>query len=474
MDDTKTPLSKFDRDRLVKIYYSGITGALPVENLNALGAGGLYSSAEDLCTFAATFMNNSNGILSRKSLKAMENKEYLRGIWADDSDDNIFGFGLGWDSVNLYPFSLYNIKALSKGGDSVLYHSNLTVLPEQNMAVAVVSSGGASTYNQVMAQEILLAALKEKGVIDEIKPYKTFTAPEKTTVPTEMKKYEGIYPALEGFIEIKIDEAGTLSLSYPQIPQYGTQTFIYTGDGTFVSGNGAASFRFVEEINGKTYLEEVLYQDLPLLGQIALNLYVAQKVDVNKLPECVSKAWAKREGKKYYLLNEKYSSVVFMFLCPNIQISYTAGLEGYLGRNKIVDKNTAVAILDGPGLFSRDQCDFRFYTRGNVEYISENGRIFIEEAAIKTLSTKNKFTCTIDKDGYAKWYKIGNESAGKEIIVQIPKHAAFAVYDSNEVLVNDSHITGVNKVTLPKEGTIVFLGDAQAEFTVEYNSSKYH
>ncbi|MCC0650934.1 hypothetical protein, partial [Clostridioides sp. ZZV15-6598] len=74
-----------------------------------------------------------------------------------------------------YPFNQYNLKALTKGGDSLLFHSNLTVLPDENMAVAVVSSGGSSQLNEIIGQEILLSALKEKGKIKEIKPDKTFS-----------------------------------------------------------------------------------------------------------------------------------------------------------------------------------------------------------------------------------------------------------------------------------------------------------
>ena len=36
-------------------------------------------------------------------------------MWPGDSD-NVFNYGLGWDSVKLYPFSEYGIKALAKGG----------------------------------------------------------------------------------------------------------------------------------------------------------------------------------------------------------------------------------------------------------------------------------------------------------------------------------------------------------------------
>ncbi|GCD08765.1 serine hydrolase domain-containing protein [Clostridium tagluense] len=466
MEDTKTPVSKFDRARLAKTYFNGISSELPVENLNAIGAGGIYSSAEDLCTFATTFTKNSNGILSQKSIKAMENKEYLNGIWPDDTD-NILGYGLGWDSVNAYPFNQYNIKALSKGGDSFLYHGNLTVLPEQNMAVAVISSSGSSIYDQVMAQEILLAALKEKGVISEIKPDKTFTTPEKITVPTEIKKYEGLYASISGFIDIKIDKTGILSLSSPEAPQNASQTFVYTKDGTFVSSEGGTSLKFVEETNGKIYIKETSCSSIPFLGQTISSLYIAQKENVNKLTESVSQAWSKREGKKYFLLNEKYSSLQYMAY-PDLQVSFTKGLEGYFKSNKIVDNNSAVAILDGPGVLSRDIADYTFYKKDKFEYLSAGGYIFVEEDAIETFSTKNKFECTINKDGYGSWYKISKESADKEITVDIPEKAAFAVYDSKGVLVNDSLITGIKKVKLPKDGTIVFLGNAQAKFKIQY------
>lgn len=469
MNNTKTPLSNFDRDKLAKTYYNWGANALPVENFNALGVAGLYSSAEDLCAFGTTFTDNSNGILSKKSIKAMENKEYSKGIWPDGTD-NILGYGLGWDSVDLYPFNKYNIKALTKGGDSLFYHSNLTVLPEKNMAIAVVSSGGSSTYNQVMAQEVLLSALQEKGEISDILPDKTFSPPEKVTVPSDLKKYEGLYASLSGFMDIKIDESGTLGLSNAQNPGSGTQTLDYTKNGTFVSSDGSLSLKFVEESNGKIYLQQKIYATLPFLGQIVMDTYEAQKEDINKLTENISKEWEKRKEKKYYLLNERYSSAVYMRSFPIVQVGFSKGFEGYLGLNKIIDENSAVAILDGPGMMSRDQSDYKFYTKGSYEYLSSNGRIFVEEAAIKTLPTKKKFSCKINGDGYANWYKIDDESAGKEITVDIPEDASFAVYDSNWTLVNYSLITGSKNVKLPKDGTIVFLGNPYGSFNVEYKT----
>lgn len=466
LDNTKTTQSNFDKFRIVKAYYPGISKALPLEFFNTIGAGGLYSSAVDICEFSTTFMRNSNGLLSQATLRQMENKEYLNGIWPSGTD-NVLGYGLGWDCVDTYPFNQYNMKALSKGGDSYYYHSNLTVLPEENMAIAVLSSGGSSGYDQLMAQEILLCALKEKGVINEIKPDKTFTKPVKVTVPSEIKKYEGLYAA-SILVNIKIAEEGTLTLSYPEAPAYGNQIFIHTGNGIFTLSDGSASIEFVEETNGKVYIKQKAYGTLPLIGQTAAISYVAQKVEQNPLTETVEKAWAKRENKNYYIINEKYSSIDYMLSMPMFNMSFLKELKGYWSVNKIIDENNAVSILDGPGTMSRDLVDYSFYTVNNVEYLKANDYIFMEENAIKTLSSKRKFTCTIKEDGYAKWYKIGKKSEGKKVTIKVPKNAAFVLYDSNGSLINNSLLSNSKTVTLPTNGMICFIGKALSKFTINY------
>ena len=93
----------------------------------------------------------------------MEQEEYKRNVVG--AGENIFNYGLGWDSVKLYPFSEYGIKALAKGGDTALQHAILVVLPEQKIAAAVLTSGGRSSTNQLMATELLLATLKEKVLL---------------------------------------------------------------------------------------------------------------------------------------------------------------------------------------------------------------------------------------------------------------------------------------------------------------------
>jgi len=468
LDNTKTPVDLFDQSKLVKTYIPGRKETLPNESLNMIGAGGIYSSAKNLCQFAEILMNNSSSnVLSNPSIKAMQNPEYLTGIWPQ-AEDSLISYGLGWDSINTYPFGQYGIKALSKGGDTVLFHGNLTVLPDENMAIAVLSSGGSSTYDQLMAQEILLAALKAKGSINEIKANKTFVSPIPIAMPSSQKQYEGTYAFSGGALKVAISDDGTLTLSNVLVPNSGTQKFIYTGEGKFFYTDGSTYISFVEEDNVNTYLYSAGYSLLPSLGQFANASYQAQKIAANLITPEMKAIWEKRAGKNYFFINEKYTSQMYAFKSPSMSISLLNDLEGYCMNDAIINENTAKASLQIPGVNGRDLTDYNFYNIGNAEYLKAGGSICISDDAIKSLSTKAKFTCKINADGYAHWYKISKKSANKKIKVNLPKNSSFAVYDANSNYVNYSYISKQNTVTLPLNGYIVFVGDKNTNFTVTY------
>ena len=468
LDNTKTPLDKFQKNILVKTYIAGIKNTLPTESLNMIGAGGIYSSAKNLCHFAEIFMNRSSSkVLANTSVKTMENPEYLTDLWPQE-EDSIISYGLGWDSIHTYPFEQYGIKALSKGGDTALFHGNLIVLPEENMAVAVLSSGGASTYNQIMAQEILLTALKSKGSIDEIKANKIFANPIKASMPSTQKQYEGTYAYSTGVVKVAISEDGILTLSNPLEPNTGSQKYIYTGDGRFYYTDGSAYLSFVEKSNENTYLYSAGYTLLPSLGQFANAGYQAQKLKENPITPEIKAVWEKRTGKKYFLINEKYSSQLYAFNSQSMSISLLNDLEGYCMNATIIDNHTARTLLQIPGINGRDLADFNFYNLGDAEYLNTGGRICISEDAIKSLSTKSTFTCKINAAGYAHWYKISEKSKNRKIKVTLPNNSSFSVYDANNNCVNYSYISNQDTVTLPLDGYIAFVGSANTKFTVKY------
>lgn len=467
LKNTKTSFDSFDEDKLAKTYILTEKNALPTDNINMIGAGGIYSTASELCQFGKIFMENSEAeILSKSSARLMETKEYLTDLWA--KGDSTFEYGLGWDSADTYPFNEYGIQALSKGGDTLLYHGNITVLPKENLAVAVLSSGGSSVYNQLLAQEILLNTLKTKGIIKEIKTAKTFNKPIKAPLPKDLKIYEGYYGLTGGILEVKMKEDGSMTMKNLLASAQGEQKFYYTDNGKFYSPDGSSYVSFIKESNNEIYMFTQGYTNIPGIGQFASAGYQAQKIENNPLTEELKAVWKKRENKNYYIINEKYTSQLYATNSLISKIIMPEGLEGYCVNAAIYDANTAKADYQISGMYGRDLNDITFYMQHGIEYMTVGGYIAISEDALRPLPTDTKFTCKIPEGGFAQWFYIDKTSADKKIKVTIPTGASFAVYDKNGTCKNFSYISGKNTVKLPKDGHIVFISNADTEFTITY------
>lgn len=462
LNHTKTPRDNGEDEKRAGLYSPTYQGQLPIESVNVIGSGGISSTAEDVVRFSQLFMGQGKGILSNKAVKEMEQKEYKKGMWPEDGD-TVFNYGLGWDSVELYPFDGYGIKALAKGGDTILQHAALVVLPEQKMAAAVLSSGGSSLTNQMVATKLLLTALKEKGAIKDIKPDKSFGKPVMAKMPQDVAKKAGLYGNTYSHFKIEITKKGELTL--PLKPE---EKYVYTADGSFINEKGTSKLNFVTEKNGKTYLRESTYELSPGLGQIAMNNYLAEKLEDNVLSKKTDAAWAKREGGKFYLVNEKFSSMNYLGqLVPHTtQITVK---EGYWDGKKITGPNTATHQLQIPVMDGRDTKEARFYSEDGNEYMEMASFLYVSESNVKPLDAGQSSKVTLQANGHAKWFTIPQAAAGKTMTVALPSNSSFAVYDEKGVCINFTVLSGNNKVKLPKNGTVVFAGAPHSEFTVTLN-----
>ncbi|MGG4342034.1 serine hydrolase domain-containing protein [Paenibacillus lautus] len=465
MKHTKTPQDVVDPAEMARIYSPLYEGQLPQENYNIIATGGIYSTAEDLVKFSQIFTGEVEGILSSKSVKAMEQEEYKRGMWPKDSDTSI-SYGLGWDSVNLFPFSEYGIKAVTKGGDTISYHSSLIVLPEYNLAAAVTSSGGTSAKDQFIASELLLGALEEKGIITERKPEKSFGVPVKADIPKEISTYAGMYGANNSVKKIEMNHAGQMTVSTLAAPSDSAQKYTYTSDGTFVNDKGTEKLKFVTEQNGSTYLWSRSYISLPSLGQLAFSEYTAEKLEANELSQDIMASWEKREGKRYYVVNQKYTSTVYLNSSPIISIHSNKETPGYMSNHKIIGANEAVTELQIPGMAGRDTKEIYFSKKNGVEYITAVGSVYASEELVQPLYSGNQSATTIQADGYAKWFSVPSTVKGKVMTVKMPSDGAFAVYDQNGVCINHTVVSGKNEVVLPENGRIVFAGEVGSIFEI--------
>lgn len=462
LEDTFAPADDFERDRLAKTYLGEDTRALPPESLGVLGTGGVYATASDLAAFGGLFCGG--GPLSGDSLEAMAAPEYAGGLWPEDADDMV-AYGLGWDSVAFPPFAYSGIQALAKGGDTQLYHAGLVVLPEYGMSCAVLSSGGVSTFNEMAASRILLDALKERGVEVDEAP-RTLEEVQPAGMPAELADCSGLYGSNAQMARVEIGVDGTMRISYLSVPGGLVQNFTYRSDGTFRNEDNTAAVRPVEE-NGRVYLWQKGYGVLPGLGQEAVSNYYLQKLPESALTPEEQAQWDRRADRLYLMLNEKYTSQVYAQILPGAGLPLSGDCPGYLLNGmRMTDGDTAVNEAQIPGTAGRDGADMKFHQENGLEYMTIRGGIFVETAAAQPLWGGAGAYSTIQPDGYARWYTVG-DLAGKTMAVALPERGAFAVYDAGGATVAASWAFGDATAVLPEGGWIVFAGDPGVRFYLE-------
>lgn len=465
LKNTKTSFSDFDRDRLAKIYDASIDKELPTVNINLLGTGGIYSTAEDILRFSEVLMGNKEEILSKKSALKMQEDEYKNGIWVEDNNNT--GYGLGWDSTNLWPFSKYGIKAAIKGGDGS-YHSSLIVLPEYNISMAVVSSDGLSIYNQAFASTVLIKYLKEKNIVKDVDFEEKFEEAKAVEIPNNLFKYEGIYGngTVSGVTyEIKFDKN---SFIMPErldglLP---AKKFVYVGNEEFKTEDGTMILKFIEAKNNKIYMQTKGYLNLPGVGQFLNTEFESVKLDKNIVPETVMRKWKDRENKRYFAIEEHKYSDMYLNYAMLVKKMYLDEESGYILNNKIIDENNGVNSIEIPVANGRDLTDLNFYEKDGVEYLKTIDMTFIKEDFIEPIGNGIDLV-KIGENEYAKWFKVDEKSKNKMIEVELPKGGNFAVYDENGQCITLNSVMGENKSKLPENGFIVFVGNKEDVFKIK-------
>lgn len=441
---------------------------LPTEYLNAIGAGGVYSNAEDLCRFGMSFTGHSGRLLSQQSVQETFVPEGRKGQWCEE-DTGLIDFGLGWDTVALYPFADCGIQAVEKGGDSLYYHGMLLVFPDQDLSVAVLSSGGSSSYNGAFGQYLAEQVLKGQQVpgVEKLADVPTAYKPAKQTVPDAYEQYEGYYVSLMGTYQIKMQAKGmrVVNLNQPNMKM----TFIYSGNGQFIYPDGSQMLTFLEQ-DGNTYLMSGTYGKMPGISTMYSYAYTAQKVVPQQLKKSVKRAWKQRDGKIYFTVTEKSSSARYVQNGVMLSIGLSNNCDGYVYYDRIVDANTAEQFTDMPMNGSRSATDFVFEKDSKgIEYLHYAGTTMISEDGLKNLPAKKSYTVQISrKNGYAKWFRVGTKTADRKLRIRLPEgiDAMAAVYDSNGTCQYDSYVSSKRAVTLPEDGYVVFAGAPGASVQV--------
>lgn len=495
-----------------KIYDPESGKELPAEMANVIGSGGMYSTAEDLVRLSGIFMRdrkNAAGILGAESAEEMEISRYEKA-WNPEGYDTNLTYGLGWDSVNTYPFSQYGVKALVKGGDTGFYHGSLTVLPEENISCAVLTSGGSSAVNQLAVQEILMTYLDEIGRIDrdQAKEQAKEQAREQLAdFEADLQENAGWYVGTDLFRVSFEEEKDALVLTTIEDGHEKKQSYIrdqsgrlVSEGGTYISGSGefmrgsngrigTTRLDFMER-DGRTYLMASIYETYPGLGVTASYLPVGEKLpESERTAEGSQEAgrqiwdnpaiesWKNQDGNSFLLVSEKYTSTAYLTrfhvkpLVSEVPGGYLTFEDHERKPAKITGIGKAEFFQKIPGQAGRDLNDYEIVQNGEKTYLQTAGFRYLLESDISEM-TAGSGQVFIGAAGEAEWRSLELENGKSPIIIDTPDNGAWYVYDQTgteiRCVANSWTMEEGISFILPDKGKIVFAGEPGTLFRYHY------
>ncbi|MCR5213060.1 MAG: beta-lactamase family protein [Eubacterium sp.] len=446
LDSTYTMWDAPDMNQQIP-YYTSTGMQMEPECAQLIGAGGAMSTSVDLSRFGSAFFYGEDSLIGDVSKKEMGE--------LNNAAISPEGFGLGWDMVEPSDYMAAGVKVIGKGGDSIFQHAYLAVAPEEKISVAVISSGGSSSYNQELAEELVDIVLEEKGIHVEHAEDELKHTEDK--VPEADLQYEGFYSDGSEICRISFPDGKYMNVRSLTSSNPFEVQFLYTEDGSYVevtgdieSGNAIQvrplSIVKFEKRDGKVIL--VNESDSAVLAE----------VDENKVDKASLDAWNKRNGKSYYLYNAGYSDMSYITMNKVMPVT-SPDVEGYVNNHLIVDADHAMGLAAIPGTASRDINDYEIIEENGQEFLTFPGMSFkyISEDAIPVYDSNLKEVSLTT--GEASWYRLDGVE-NETIHLEIPGNAACYIFDKKGSLIYSNHMVGYgNSVPLPSYGMIVFVGE---------------
>lgn len=343
---TFTPERGFDSERREKSWYWANTAKpMPMESVTQVsGIGGFYATAKDVAAFGGRMVDGT--LLSSQSLARMTAPEYRNGFFPEN-DTNFFTYGLGWDSVVTYPFQQNGILALSKCGDSLVYHSALVVLPEYRLSAAVLFCGGTSDVAALLANQLLIRELETRDGLSVDKSLPPIASGEAAEIPDSLRALVGYYGSTMQQFQLEFT-GNTLNLTNLDMGK--TKYFTYCQDGFFYEQSGIPWRLRLEKHDSEVYLYHNSYDDYGTLGLVPWSQYTAIRLDENPISNELQTRW----DRIFYArlpVNEKYTSMEYasVTLHAGLADSVQTKIPGYVDAVKILDENRAVFSAPLPG-----------------------------------------------------------------------------------------------------------------------------
>jgi len=434
------------RGKPVALYYDAKTGKIhPPESLSVLGAGGLSSTAGELCCFVDTF-SAKNKILKRASLLEMK-KAQPSAFWGKLRNPE-FSYGLGWDLTGLPRYDAAGLQILGKSGGTGNYSSMVYTVPDKRISVAVMASGAESGVMKI-ALDVLDAVLVEKKLIPEAE--KTIRVPPQIQKwPSEDASFAGYYGSDGKFGQIVFDADKNNATVYifkgqEKIPAI---SFVYN-NGYYYDAQGD---RFYFAGIGK---EVYLVVSPPWAGIDAMTM---QKIKPVEKPERLKTAidgmvWVRRN-----VSPDEGLMAVESHIAKSLLYDELPGYVYFRGIKRIDSPEFAAMPFDSV----RDQSELTLFEKDGATWAWISDLLYSPAAGCRALKGDENLV-RINGDGYSEW-RAATEDAVLSFIK--PQRGRIIVFSAEGTATYDSAID-TGDVYAAKGSYIEFAGPANAVFTVK-------
>lgn len=434
-------------DKTKAVYYEAESAKIePFEVVSLLGAGGLSSTAEDLCLFADTF-SEQNKIFSEKSLNEMK-KPQPSAFWGKLRHPE-FSFGLGWDLTFLPRYESAGIQIFGKSGGTGNYSSMLFTVPEKRISVAVIASGADSGAFKI-ALDIIDAVLVEKGLIQKEK--KVVSMPkESEKIPQEFALFNGYYSngSQLGQIEFDMNKNTVTLYSLKGTEKTPKLSFIYNNN--YFYDDKGDQFYFTS-INGEDYLAGYS-------TTLKIDFIVMQKVKLIEKPMTLkinldNKQWLRRNVYPFEGVMGGPSHCVKSLLYKD--------LPGYVSFNG-VKKIETPEYAGMPFCSMRDQTELTLFEKDGETWARVSDMIYSPAESAGLLKIGENSVKISDK-GYSEWLK-----TDEDMILSFtsqPQDGRIIVFSPDNAEIIYDNVINPGDVFVKKGSFVEFAGLSNDTFLV--------
>jgi CubicO group peptidase (beta-lactamase class C family) len=423
----------------------------PREVVTLYGAGGLSSTASDMCRFVNSFSPYGRiKILSEASAKELL-KEQPTLFAGNEMKGRMMASAFGWDYSSHRQYEALGIQVLAKSGGSSCYNTYIQTVPQYGVTV-VYSLSGLVPNLEALSRPVLDAVLRCKKItVPEPEPI--VKPVEAQPIPDELIANEGFYTNGNGMIKVRFDKENKkcdlISLSTAKGKEAPPLLSLVYNSGYLVCNEKNIQMYFAA-INGEHFIAQ---HKIPRYGIEGVKY---QKIGELKDPK---KLRLELGGKKWLVRNMARHVVTGcdMNMVDSETYPELPGYVDFQGLKKI--ESPEFASIAATTI--RDQSDLRLMDMNGETWVRAGALVYsMADDARKIVSGANRVV--IKSENYNEWRKIEKGAivkfekppAGARIIVYTERGPVYdSVVDSEEIYV-------------PEGSFIFFAGTAGDMFKV--------